>query len=75
MAFVSDLEILKNDSLLQAAPEAETGISLSGDGGFIENGMEDATDLSDKRTGLFLIGTPTAGSSNRGTSRRLQTCS
>jgi hypothetical protein len=68
MTFVSELAMLKNGSSRQPVPVAVTGIAFVGDGGFIESGMADATDLSDKKTGLFLIGTPT-GSSNRGASR------
>uniref|UniRef100_A0A0A9CB36 Uncharacterized protein n=1 Tax=Arundo donax TaxID=35708 RepID=A0A0A9CB36_ARUDO len=60
--------MLKNDSLPQPAPAAEMDIPGDADEDFIESGVLDAADLSDNETGLFLIGTPTVGSANRGTS-------
>lgn len=69
MTFLSELAMLKKGSSRQPDPVAATGIVFVGDGGFVESGMADATDRSDKKNGLFLIGTPTAGSSKRGTSR------
>jgi hypothetical protein len=62
---ISDLDLFKTGSLLKPDPRAETDIPVGVDGGFMEMAIPDGTDLSDKKTGLFLMGTPAAGSPNR----------
>jgi hypothetical protein len=65
----SDTDLFKKVSLLHPASATETAIPVAGDDGLIEGGIPDGSNLSDNKTGLFLMGTPTAGSSNRGPSR------
>jgi len=59
---ISDLDLFKKGSLLQPAPAAKVDNPVELDR---ESGIPDGTDSSENKTGLFLIGTPETGSTNR----------